>query len=137
MADRTFYPAVSGGVGRVYIEIKLKLNGAGAVTILSGANWLKAAGAITHVGGSNDWEITMRDAWPEIVAHSVEVRDDAANGPYATLGEFANEGSQAVPPLPVFFELHTFNAGGSALNDSTLTVSITMAIRNSGEIYGN
>lgn len=147
MGDRGFYPAQSGGsVGRVYGELKLKLNGAAVPTVLAGGSWLATSGATAHVGGSNVCTITMRDAWLEMISHACDVRDDAPNGAYATLGTIANEQGQAgggvigitgTPGKPMTFKIATFTAGGAAANDSSLIVVITFALRNSNEIYGN
>lgn len=128
-----------GSVGRYYTELKVTLGGsATSVTATRGAGMLAQTGGIVHVGGTNVWTFTMRDAWPEVVVHSVDVRDDAGNGAYATLGSFTNEGTgTAVPAPPITFKLQTWTAGGAALNDSTLVVVIALALRNSNETYGN
>jgi len=147
MADRALYPSQSGGsVGRVYAEIKLKLNGTGAPIVLAGASFLDKAVPTAHVSGTNVCTITMRDAWPELVAHAVDVRDDTPNGAYATLGSVANELGQATGGVvgvtgtagkPMTFKVATWTAGGAVSNDSTLIAVITLALRNSSESYGN
>lgn len=138
MGDRTNYPAQSGGsINRVYVEIKLKLNGAALPTVLAGSSYLATSGAVTHVGGTNTIGIKLRDAWPEVIAHAASVRDDANAGPYAECGNFANEGSTAAPALPITFNVNTFSAAGAALNNSTLTLTVQLALRNSSVTYGN
>ena len=138
MGNRAMYPGQSGGsVGRVYAEIKLKLNGASAPTVLAGNSWLSPTSPPTHTAATNVIGVTLRDAWPEVVAHSASVRDDANTGSYAECGSFANEGSTAVPALPITFNVNTFNSGGSALNNSTLVITIQLALRNSSTTYGN
>jgi hypothetical protein len=131
--QRTLYPANSFGTGRVYAEAKIQLGGAGAPTILSGKNWIAKA---THSGGTNVVAVTLTDPYPEVVAHSVDERDDAGAGTYATIGNIANEGSIAIPPLPITFNIRTFNSGGTASNDSSLVVVIMLAFRNSVETFG-
>lgn len=142
MGDRTNYPANSGGsVGRVYCEIKLQGNGAGVPKVLSGASYLDPSTPVAHVGGSNIITVKMRNQWPEIVAHACDVRDDAGNGAYATIGTFANEGSTSTgasgAAATVTFKVQTFTAGGANSNDSSLVIVIQLAIRNSSEAYGN
>lgn len=147
MADRARYPGQSGGsVGREYVEIKLKLNGASAPTVLSGSGYLSQTAPPAHAGGGNIITFTMRDAWLEVIAHAVDVRDDAGNGAYATIGTFANEQGQAggtktgvtgTAGTPLTFKVQTFTSGGAAANDSTLIIAVMLALRNSSEAYGN
>lgn len=138
MGNRAQYPATSGGsIGRTYMEIKLKLGGTGNPTVLAGSSFLSSTSPPSHSSGSNVVLVTLRDAWPEVVAHAVDERDDAGAGTYATIGSFANEGSAAVPALPVTFKIQTFVAAGSASNDSTLVVVVQLALRNSSTTYGN
>lgn len=142
MGNRAQYPSTSGAsVGRTYCEFKIQANGAGVPIVLRGASFLATVNPVTHTPGSNVLVVTMRDQWPEIVAHSVDVRDDAGNGQYATIGSFINEGSVATGASgaapPVGFKIQTFTASGTAQNDSTLVIVISLAIRNSSESYGN
>jgi hypothetical protein len=133
MANRTGYPSQNlGSVGRYYCEIKLKLNGASAPTILAGGGVLSTTSPPAHVGGSNVVAVTLRDAWVAVDAHAVDERDDVGAGTYATLGTFANEGTAT----PLTFKVNTFLASGSVSNDSSLVVVITLALRNSNEAYG-
>jgi hypothetical protein len=134
MANRNKYPAQSYGIGREYIEFQLKLGGASAPTIVEGA---EIVGTMTHSGGTNVIVVNLKDAFPKVVAHACDVRDDAGNGAYATIGSFTNESSTTVPPTPIQFKIQTFNSGGSALNDSTLVVVVTLAVRNSNVTAGN
>jgi hypothetical protein len=134
MANRAKYPAQSFGIGREYAEVQLQLNGAAAPTVLEGKEFIKSA---THAGGTNVIAVTLFDAFPKVVAHAVDVRDDAGNGAYATIGNFANEASQASPALPITFSVRTFTAGGAASNDSALVIVITLAMRNSNVTAGN
>jgi hypothetical protein len=136
MGNRTKYPSQSGGsVGREYLEIKLQLNGASAPTVLRGAGFLAITNPATHTGGTNAVVVTLRDGYPEAVVHSVDVRDDAGSGAYATIGNFTGEGSGSL--TPVGFTIRTFNAGGSAANDSSLVVVVALALRNSSVTAGN
>jgi hypothetical protein len=136
MANRTKYPSQSGGsVGREYFEIKLKLNGAATPTVLRGAGFLSASTPATHTGGTNVVTITLRDGFPEVVVHSVDLRDDAANGAYCTAGTFANEGSGQ--NVPITFNINTFSASGAVSNDDTHVIVVALALRNSSVTYGN
>lgn len=142
MGNRTHYPAQSGAsIGRDYVEIKIQGGGAGAPKVLAGASFLDPSTPVTHAGGGNAFVFKMRDQWPEVVLHSCDVRDDAGNGSYASVGNFTNEGSTASgasgAAAPVGFTARTFTSGGAALNDSTLVIVIGLAIRNSSTTYGN
>ena len=137
MGNRARYPATSGGsIARDYVELKIQGNGAGAPTVLAGKSWLAVATPVTHTGGTNVLGVTLRDPWPEVVLHSCDVRDDAGNGAYCTVGNFANEAA-AVPNTPITFNLRSFNAGGTALNDASLVFVVGLAIRTSSVTYGN
>ena len=136
MGNRAQYPSTSGGsIGRMYVELKLKLNGAGTPTVLAGNSFLSLTAPPVHVGGSNVVTITMRDTWPEVIYAGSDPRDDAPNGAYATIGTITNEASTT--QLPITFKLNTWTAGGAVSNDSTLTVGIVLVIRASNATYGN
>lgn len=136
MSNRSKYPAQSGGsIGREYFEIKIKGGGAGAPTVLAGASWLDISTPAAHVGGTNVITVKLRDPWLEVIAHSVDVRDDAGNGAYASIGTFANESSAS--STPVTFKIQTFTSGGAASNDSTLVIVAQLALRNSIVTAGN
>jgi len=138
MGNRDAFPGQSGGsIGRWYVEFKIKLNGASAPTILSGSSFLATSGALAHVGGTNVISVTLRDPWPEIIFANADLRDDAPNGAYVTIGSITGENSQTVPPAPIAFKLNTWTAGGAVSNDSSATVSVSLAIRNSNTTYGN
>lgn len=128
MANRAKYPAQSFGIGRDYMEFQLLLGGASAPTVVEGKEVVATA---THSGGTNVINVTLKDSFPKVVAHAVDVRDDAGNGAYATIGTITGEGSATVPTAPIAFKIQTFNSGGTALNDSTLVVVVTLALRNS------
>jgi hypothetical protein len=134
MANRAKYTAQSFGIGREYMEFQLKLNGASAPTVLEGNEVVASA---THTGGTNVITVTLKDSFPKVVAHAVDVRDDAGNGSYATIGSITGEASATVPTAPISFKIQTFVAGGTASNDSTLVVVITLALRNSNVTAGN
>jgi hypothetical protein len=131
------YPAQSGGsIGRVYAEIKLKLNGASAPTVLAGSSWLDPTKPPTHPG-TNLTNVFLRDAWPEVIFIGAELRDDANTGNYASCGSILNEGSTAAPATPIAFTIQTFNAGCSPQNNASGTYGIVIILRNSSTTYGN
>lgn len=144
MGDRAGFPSTNvGSVGHVYVSIKLKLNGASAPTILSGAAFLDPTKPPTHSGGTNVVQLFARNPWLEVVAHAVDVRDDTPNGAYATIGSIANEGKQGLtgasgtPGQNLSFKVATWTAGGAAANDSSLIIAIMLEINNSSATYGN
>lgn len=138
MADRARYPSTNlASIGRDYIELKIKLNGASAPTILQGSSALDPTKPPTHTGGTNVSGFTLRNAYPEVIYAAAEPRDDSANGAYCTVGTIANEASGTVPPPGITFNVNTWNAGGTALNNPSLTVGIVLILRNSSTTYGN
>ena len=118
----------------MYGEAQVKMNGAGQPTITEGAEFVKS---VTHVGGTNLMVVTLTDAYPKLVAHAVDVRDDGQTGIYATAGNFTNESSITVPPTPIVFTVGFFNGGGTALNNPTVICVLTLAFRDSNVTYGN
>jgi hypothetical protein len=134
MSNRAKYPSQSYGIGRVYMECQIKLNGAAVPTVLEG---FEAIASVAHVGGTNVVTVTLKDSFPKLVAGAVDCRDDAGNGQYVTHGSVTGEGSSTVPTAPLAFKVQTFNASGSVQNDSTLVVTFALAIRDSNVTAGN
>jgi hypothetical protein len=134
MANRAKYTAQSFGIGREYMEFQIALGGSGQPTVKEG---LEVVASATHTGGTNVVAVTLKDSFPKVVAHAVDVRDDAGTGGYATIGTITGEGSATVPTAPISFKIQTFTAGGAASNDSSLVIVVTLALRNSGVTAGN
>ena len=134
MANRAKYTAQSFGIGREYMEFQLKLNGSAAPTVTEGA---EIVASVTHAGGGNIVVVTLKDSFPKVVAHAVDIRDDSANGSYATIGTITGENSATVPTAPIKFNINTWQASGAAANDSSLVVVVTLALRNSNVTAGN
>lgn len=128
--DRTFNPSNSNGIGKVYLDFLINLNGTSGAVVLEGRPLIAS---VTHTNGTNVWLVTMTDPIFKIVNIATEVRDDAGNGQYASTGSVTNEGTKN----PITFKIQTFNAAGSVQNDSTLIVGISMAVINSGVLNGN
>lgn len=128
MANRTFYPAQCYGSSRVYLELQIVLAGAATSVALSSVDGADAVASIAHVAGTNKWTVTLKDSFNKVITHSAELKEVVAggSGDYATLGNFTNEGTSS----PLTFALYTFNAAGTAQNDSTKTVAINLALRN-------
>lgn len=127
MADRTFYPAQSFGISRVYLEFQYTAPGASTSATVSAGSPQGAIASIAHVGGTNICTVTLADKFNAVVAHSVDVRDDTPNGAYASLGTVSNEGSSSAA---ISFKVAYWTAGGSASNDSTLVTCVQLALRN-------
>lgn len=72
--------------------------------------------------------MTLKDAFNKVISHSAELKEVVAggSGDYATIGNFTGEGTAT----PLSFAVYTFNAAGTAQNDSTKTMSINLALRN-------
>ncbi len=128
MANRTFYPSQSYGSSRVYLELQIVLAGAATSVALTSVDGADAVASIAHVAGTNKWTLTLKDSFNKVIAHSAELKEVVAggSGDFATVGNFVNEGTAS----PLVFSIYTFNAAGTAQNDSTKTVCITLALRN-------
>lgn len=128
MANRAKYPAQSYGIGRVYMEFSLQLNGASGPTVIEGK---EVVAGVTHSGGTNITVVTLKDSFQKLVAHAVDFRDDSNNGNYFTIGSITGEASSTVPTAPIVFNINSFNAGGTQLNNPTAVVTVTLAFRDS------
>jgi hypothetical protein len=128
MANRTFYPAQNYGSSRVYAEFRITLGGAATSVSLATVDGSDIVASVTHVAATNKWTFTLKDAFNKVISHNAELVEVVAGGTghYATMGNFANEGTRT----PLQFDLFTYNNLGDALNDSARTVCITIAFRN-------
>lgn len=130
MANRSKVPAQSYGVGREYMALQFKLNGASAPTVTYGKGYVASA---THTGGTNVVTVTMTDAFVAVVSAHPDLRDDAGNGAYASIGTITNEGKTSA----LTFKIQTFAAGGSAANDSSAVIGVLLCLTNSNVTQGN
>lgn len=128
MANRTLYPAQSYGSGRVYAEMRITLAGAATSVALSSVDGCDLVATITHVAASNKWTITLKDAFNKVIASSVDLLEAVAggSGDYASIGNFSGEGTATA----LSFAVYTWNAAGTAQNDSTKTMVVSLALRN-------
>jgi hypothetical protein len=126
MANRTFYPAVSYGFGRVYGEFIFTPNGSGtpSLSLVDGSDMVST---LAHTGGTQIITVTLKDAFNKVVYGSADVRGTA--GTWCTIGAISNEATST--PLQV--QIYYWQAGGSALNDPTTSAvtQVTLALRNS------
>lgn len=128
MANRTFYPAQTYGSSRVYAEMRIVLAGAATSVALTSVDGADLIASIAHVAGSNKWTVTCKDAFNKVVACSCDLLEAVAggSGDYASIGNFTNEGTASA----LTFAIYSWNAAGTAQNDSTKTVVISLALRN-------
>ena len=128
MANRTLYPAQSYGSGRVYAEMRITLAGAATSVALSSVDGCDLIATVTHVAASNKWTITLKDAFNKVIASSVDLLESVAggSGDYASIGNFSGEGTATA----LSFAVYTWNAAGTAQNDSTKTMVVSLALRN-------
>ena len=76
--------------------------------------------------GTNIVTVTLMDRWPQVVALSVDMRDDSATGNYVTKGSITNEGGT----LPITFKVAYFLAAGSVNNDAAYVTECIVAFMN-------
>jgi hypothetical protein len=129
MANRTFYPSQNYGIGRVYCEFKFNPQGSATSVPLSAVSGADVVASITHVAGGNKFTITLKDAFNDVIAQSGDIVETSGGaGSYATVGNFQNLGTKN----PVVFDVRTWVASGSALNDpaNTVTVSVVLVFKN-------
>lgn len=125
MADRTFYPAVSYGMCRVYGEFIFTPNGSGvpSLSLVDGSDMVST---LAHTGGTQIITITLKDKFNKVIYASADVR--GTTGIWCTIGAISNEASTSAIQLQVYY----WQAGGSAQNDpaTTAVTQVTMAFRN-------
>lgn len=128
MANRTFYPSMNYGFGRVYLDVRFTCNGASAPALTSvfGAD---AVSSFAHTGGSNVITVNLKDPFFKVVFAGAEFLVSAAVGAYVSVNAISNEGTAN----GLVVSVATFNASGTALNDapSTYQVGLSMALINS------
>lgn len=127
MANRTFYPSQSYGSSRVYAEFQFIGPGAGTSVASANIDGADIVASIAHVGGTNKFTITLKDAFNKVIAHSADLVESTAGGAgnYASIGNFTNQGTNT----PLSFNVYTWNAAGTAKNDPTDTIVVQLALR--------
>jgi hypothetical protein len=124
MYSRDAHPAYVSVINARMLTFRLLLNGASNPTLEYGSNWIAS---VTHAGGGNTFVVTLKDNIFAVIDSGVNLRDDAPNGRYATVGSFTNEASAS----PLTFTLATWVAGGGVLNDpNAMRLSGTITINN-------
>lgn len=124
MGNRTFYPSLSGGAGRVYMDFELIGAGAAAPTLSKDAAQVVASVSRSGVGV---YVVTMKDAWNYVVRKSAEPDDTLNDGAYATCSDVTNAGTST----PLQFTIRTRNAGGTATElASGRKLAVSIILRN-------
>ena len=128
MANRTFYPAMSYGIGRVYMDGRFTCNGASA-PLTSSIDGSDGINSFAHTGGTNVITSTFKDAFYKVISASWEFVKTSAAGQYVVTNAITNEGTST----PLAISIAMFNAVGTALNDaaSTNDIGFSLALKNS------
>lgn len=128
MANRTFYPSVNYGFGRVYLDVRFTCAGASApsTSTVVGSDSISS---FAHTGGTNVITITFKDSFFKVVYAGADFVVAPSAGPYVSISSISNEGSAS----GLTVALATFNAAGTALNDAanTYQIGMSMALINS------
>lgn len=126
MANRTFYPAVSNGLNKVYLEFELLGAGAAALTIPvtgGGSTWV--ASVVRSAVGV--FVVTMKDSFNRCFVKTADIDDTLNDGAYASAGSLANEATA----LPLVFTLYTRTSAGVAADPAVgRRIGMQMALRN-------
>ena len=127
MANRTFYPSFSYGLGRVYLEFGFVCNGASNPSLSTVFGSSIAIASLAHTGGSQIITVGLTDAFPKVVAISADVTS-ATPGDWASIGTISNEGTTT----PITFQIYYWVAAGTVKNDppTTTTTRCFVAFRN-------
>lgn len=129
MANRTLYPSLSYGIGRVYISFELLGAGASAPTVSVDAAQVVASISRSSAGV---YVVTFKDAFPKIARKSVELDDTLNDGGYATCGSLVNEGTA----LPLKMTIYTRAAAGTATELAlNRRMSVSLDIQNTKDRY--
>lgn len=126
MANRTFYPSLSYGSSRVYLEFTFltnntstplltTLDGAGIDTVLS----FNRTGAGVIV-------VTLKDSFTKVIRASAELDDTANDGAYATVGNVTNEGTNS----GIAFTIRTRATAGTLTDYAARKCSVGLVLKN-------
>jgi hypothetical protein len=123
MANRTYYPSTSAGSSRVYVEFLFALNNTSTplLTTVDGAD-IVASFNRTGVGVI---VVTLKDTFNKNIAATADI-DDTGAGDYATIGNFANEGTAT----PIQFTIRTRVAAGTLTDFNGRICKVALAFRN-------
>lgn len=127
MANRTFYPSFSYGMGRVYLEARFTCNGVSAplATSIDGSD---SIATLAHATISNIFTVTLKDSFYKVISASADFVVTSAVGNYVSVGGFTNEGTAT----PLVMSLSTFVAAGTVFNDpaNTNQIGFSIALKN-------
>lgn len=126
MANRTLYPSLSFGAGRVYMDFEILGAGAAAPTLST-----DAAQAVASISRSSAgvYVITLKDAYKKLIYKSADLDDTLNDGAYCTMSDTTNEGTST----PLTVTLRTRAAAGT-LTDAAAgrRIGISLVFRNGG-----
>lgn len=122
--NRTLYPAMCYGAGRVYAEFELLGAGTSALTLSTDAAQIVSGVARSGVGIH---VVTLKDAFKKVVFKSADIDDTANDGAYVTVSDVTNEGSAS----PITFTLRIRAAAGT-LADAAASrrIGVALCLRN-------
>lgn len=123
MANRTFYPSMNYGFGRVYLDVRFTCNGASA-PLTSTVVGSDSVSSFAHTGATNVITVNFKDPFFKVVFASGEFVVAASVGAYVSVNAISNEGT--ANGLTV--SLATFNSAGTALNDAPNTYQVGMSL---------
>ena len=133
MADRAFYPSVSYGLGRVYLEFGFSFNStpanAPATSSVYGAD---CVASFAHTGGANDYTVTLKDKFNKFIDGNASILGGTASGDWASIDSVSNENSTSA----ISFVIKTWQPSGSARNDEVGRCGVTIAFRNTKQMPG-
>jgi len=132
VADRSFYPSQSYGIGRVYLEVGFTLGG-GSAPALSSVYGADAIASFAHTGATNIITVTLKDKFNKVVDANISILGGIASGDWGTVDTISNEASSTTA---IVFTIKTFAAAGGAQNDETGRMGVTMAFRNTKQQPG-
>ena|SRR5882724_6993211 len=132
MANRTFYPAQSTGLDKVYMEFELLGAGASALTIPTGGAGAAWVNTVTRTSAGL-FVVTLRDAWNKCLFKSVDMDDTLNDGAYATCGTVLNEGTAT----PLSFQIFTRIAAGTIGDPAAARrIGVSLVLRNGVQLGG-
>lgn len=126
MANRTFYPSSTSGLGQVFLNFELLGAGAAALTIPAsgaGAPWVKS---ITRTS-TGLFVVTLVDPWNKVLFKCADLDDTLNDGGYATVGTVLNEATAT----PLSFQIFVRAAAGSVADPAAARrLGVSLCLRN-------
>jgi len=126
MANRTWYPSMSYGSSRVYLDFFFLTNNTSTplLSTLDGAG-IDTVASFNRTG-AGIIVVTLKDPFTKVIRAGAELDDTANDGAYATVGNIANEGTNS----GIAFTIRLRAAAGTLTDYTGRKCSVGLVLKN-------